>query len=444
MIQTHWSVWVFGLLLPPLVALFYCTMVVGMYANFYEVTIPEKMPVLMWRLALLAGSAAIVYGDRYANVHGSDVSDLGRVCMTAVQAALLWTLSFYFCMETRYDDVVGGPNPSRKLNDKTLQDKVVLVTGANAGIGKETARQLAELGAARVVLACRSPKRGQAALEELKQLQTKKKALQYSLLECDLGDYKSVRKAVQELKERGDIPQIDILVLNAGVMMGEQTTTKDGHETMMQANLLGHFLLTRLLMKENLLKPDKKKPPRVVHLSSCTHQIAVAGHGGMDLDDLMCSKTRKYTLFGQYGQTKLGNVLFAKEMARRYSGKIVSLAVHPGTVRTEVTRHMPFWLKAGNDAFAWLVAACQKTVAQGAWCSVSAATMDVDVALMSSVELDAKEERGEEEDKNDDGIPNGAYLYNGKVRQTDPYTYNEADASKLWDMSEKLVGLEQK
>ena len=159
MLETHWAIWVFGLLLPPLVSLIYSLIVVGMYTPFYEVTIEEKLPSLAWRLGLMAGAAGITYSDRHANVHGSDISDLGRVCMMAIQCALVWSIAFYFVLETRMMDVVGGADPKRNLDGKTLQNKVVLVTGANAGIGKETARQLAELGAARVIMACRSTKK---------------------------------------------------------------------------------------------------------------------------------------------------------------------------------------------------------------------------------------------------------------------------------------------
>ncbi|CAB9518355.1 daunorubicin C-13 ketoreductase DnrU [Seminavis robusta] len=447
--------WFFGLLLPPLVAVLYSIAMLSMYAGFCEWTVSEKLPSLAWRLGLLGGAAAITYSDRYATTHGSNISETSRmeISMMVIESALIWVLSFYFLLETRLEDIVGGTDPNGRVPKDCIKGKIVLVTGANAGIGKETARQLANLGAAKVILACRSPKRGQDAMEELRKNQQEDtmKLSQLMVLECDLGSFDSIRKAVDFLKGRQleDIPKIDVLILNAGVMMNDHVMTKDGCETMMQANLLGHYLLTRMLLAKNMLKPNKKNPPRVLHLSSSTYQIAVSHHGGMDMDDLFCNKgKRQYSLFGQYAQSKLGNILFAKELARRYKDKLVSLAVHPGLVRTDVTRNMPFILYYGNLACAIFMKQLQKTVAQGAWCSVSGATISVDAGLMSTHELDTPESgTAEPEDSTDKeepkGIPNGSYLQNGKVRQTDTYTYLEADARKLWDLSEKIVGLEQ-
>ena len=428
----------FGLLFPPMVAFVYSAGVLGMYAGFHEWTLAEKGPALVSRFALLGGAASITYSDRYANAYGTDISDEKRILMLAVQSALMWVLGIFFCFETRYEDVVGGRNPSNKLDETALQHKTVMITGSNAGIGKETAKQLAALGASTIILACRSPKRGQEAMEDLKKYQTKKTKTQYIVLECDLGSFDSVRQAVKTLKDRQqqskDIPQIDVLVLNAGVMMNDQVMTEDGCETMMQANLLGHFLLTRLLLAQKLIKPNKKAPPRVLHLTSSTYQIAIQGHGGMDLEDMMCDKKkRKYALFGQYGQSKLGNILFAKELARRYPDQLVSLAIHPGIVRTDVTRNMPAILRIPNQVFGSIVQCLQKTVPQGAWCSVSGATSPVDMTAMSSWELDSgtgseaeEVKETEETEKVDKGIPNGSYLQNGKVRLTDAYTYEEA------------------
>ena len=433
----------FGLLFPPIVAFVYAAGVLGMYAGFHEWTLAEKGPALVSRFALLGGAASITYSDRYAMAYGTDIADEKRILMLAVQSALMWVLGIFFCFETRYEDVVGGRNPSNKLDETTLQNKIVMITGSNAGIGKETAKQLAALGASKIILACRSPKRGQEAMEDLQKYQQNKKTkTQYIVLECDLGSFDSIRQAVKTLKDRHlkDIPKIDVLILNAGVMMNDQVMTKDGCETMMQANLLGHFLLTRLLLAHKMIKPNKKAPPRVLHLTSATYQIAIQGHGGMDLEDMMCDKKkRKYALFGQYGQSKLGNILFAKELARRYPDQLVSLAIHPGIVRTDVTRNMPAYLYYPNQAFGSIVQCMQKTVPQGAWCTVSGATSPVDMALMSSWELDsgagtegeeATEEEADESEKVDKGIPNGSYLQNGKVRVTDAYTYEEAVS--LW------------
>jgi NAD(P)-dependent dehydrogenase (short-subunit alcohol dehydrogenase family) len=437
MFDTIWLVWVFGLLLPPTVALLYSVSVVSMYAGFHECTFEEKLPALIWRMALLFGASAITYSDRYAIAHGSTVSEVNRISMMTIQSAFLWVLSYYFVVETRFEDVVGGPDPLAQLPKDALKDKIVLITGANAGIGKETARQLAQLGATKVILACRSAKRGQEAMDELRQ-QTSTRT-QFLVVQCDLGDFSSVREAVDFLKGRqlDDIPKIDVLILNAGVMMNDQVVTNDNFETMMQANLLGHYLLTRLLIEKGLLKPNKKNPPRVLHLTSSTHQIAVLSHGGMDLDDMFCDKgKRAYSLFGQYAHSKLGNILFAKELARRYNDKIVSLAIHPGIVRTEVTRNMPAWLKYPNQVFGMFIAQMQKTVVQGAWCTVTGATILVDAGVISTLELESPnpsiatpKDATVELPK---PIPNGSYLQNGLVRQTHPYAYMEVVRTRDW------------
>ena len=440
--QTPWFFWAFGIVLPPLVAFTYAVSVLGMYVGFHEWTVAEKWPALLWRVALLGGALAITIGDRYADARGSDLPESGRFFMILLQSVLLWIVSLYFMFETRMDDVVGGPDPHRKFGTDPLKEKIVMITGSNAGIGKETARQIAQMGASKIILACRSPKRGQEAMEELKESQSDKKIkTQYIVLQCDLGNFECVKTAVAELKNRQlkDIPKIDILILNAGVMMNDHVMTKDNCETMMQANVLGHFLLTRFLMEQRLLVPNKNNPPRVLHLTSSTHQIAVQSHGKLDLDDLFCTKSRKYTLFGQYGQTKLGNIFLARELARRYSGSLVSLAVHPGIVRTDVTRNMPTYLKYPNQWLGAIIQMYQKTVNQGAWNSVYSAAVEVDMEKISTHEMDgliaskdsisqtATEDTNGSNAKIEEinGIPNGSYLQNCKVRQIDPYTYSE-------------------
>jgi len=404
-----------------------------MYTGFYEWTVAEKMPALLWRFALLGGAAAVAYSDRYAGEVGTDLSNASRLTMLVIQSALLWTLSAYFCVETRLEDVVGGFDPKRGLStEQPLQGKIILITGSNAGIGKETAKQLATLGATKIILACRSPKRGQEAMDDLLKASTNLKASQFMVLQCDLGSFDSIRKAVKTLEDqKKDIPKIDILILNAGVMMNDHAMTSDGCEAMMQANLLGHYLLTRLLLDQNIVRPNKQDPPRVLHLTSSTHQIAVVGQDGMDLDDMFCEKgTRTYTLFGQYAQSKLGNILFAKELARRYPRTLVSLACHPGIVRTDVTRNMPVYLRYPNIWFGAIVQLMQKTVPQGAWCTVAGALSKVDMEIMSSYELDVKNFTASQQETNaktnGNGIPNGSYLQNGKVRPTDLYCYQEA------------------
>jgi NAD(P)-dependent dehydrogenase (short-subunit alcohol dehydrogenase family) len=166
-------------------------------------------------------------------------------------------------------------------------------------------------------------------------------------------------------------------------MMGEKRTTKDGYELMMQANHLGHFLLSCLLLE------NQKQECRVITVSSSTYGLA---KNGFDFDDMFCDASRNYTLFSQYAQTKLANILFAKELAKRHPN-VQSWAVHPGLVRTDVVRNMPWYLYYPNIIFAVAIAALQKQPKQGAYTSVWCAASDPPPA-------------------------NGTYLVNCKVHET--------------------------
>ena len=138
----------------------------------------------------------------------------------------------------------------------------------------------------------------------------------------------------------------------------------------------------------------------------------------MDFDDLMCAKTRKYTLFGQYAQSKLANILFTKELTKRYD-KIRCYAIHPGLVRTTVVRNMPAWLLYPNIIFGVILATFQKKPQQGAYTSIWAACTD-------------------------NPPINGSYIINSKVADTNSHATDEVQAAKLWDASEILVGIKKK
>ena len=258
-----------------------------------------------------------------------------------------------------------------------------------AGIGKETVRQLATLGAT-VILACRSESRANEAMDDVRASLPKSNAKRADLrfLPLDLSDLSSVRRAA-ELFRAMNLP-LDVLILNAGVMMGDKRMTKDGYELMMQANHLGHFLLTTLLLESQ--KEDHKC--RVITLSSSTYCLA---KNGLDFNDLFCESSRKYTLFSQYAQTKLANILFAKELARRHN--VQSWAVHPGLVRTDVVRNMPWYLYYPNIIFAVAIAALQKQPKQGAYTTVWCAATD-------------------------SPPPNGTYLVNCQVQETNGHANN--------------------
>jgi NAD(P)-dependent dehydrogenase (short-subunit alcohol dehydrogenase family) len=200
--------------------------------------------------------------------------------------------------------------------------RTVLVTGANSGLGLRTAEVLSGKGA-RVLLACRSPERGQRALERV--LAHGGKA---ELVELDLADLSSVRRAAQTVREStGDA--LDVLVNNAGVMAVPLGRTTDGFERQFGTNHLGHAALTWLLMPALRGRTDA----RVVTVASLAHQA-----GRVDLADPNY-EVRRYSAWRAYCQSKLANLLFARELDRR-SRDVTSVAAHPGLTATELSTNM--------------------------------------------------------------------------------------------------------
>jgi len=269
------------------------------------------------------------------------------------------SISIYLIRKTRTLYVL-GPKPN--FESGRMKDKVVLITGANTGIGKETASQLLNLGAT-VIFACRSERRAKDAMKDI-QLGSNKEEVnsitgRMRFLELDLSDTKSIRTAAQTFNNM-DL-SLDVLINNAGILMGDHKKNKDGYELMMACNHLGHFLLTNLLLP----KLRESKEPRVLTLSSSTY--AMASH--MDLQDLFCENKRGYTLFGQYAQSKLANILFTKELAKR-DPNILCCAVHPGLVKTDVIKNLPWFLKLGYALFGFIISTFQKTAPAGAYTSV--------------------------------------------------------------------------
>lgn len=207
-----------------------------------------------------------------------------------------------------------------------LSDRTMVVTGANSGLGLRSATVLAEHGA-RVVLACRSAERGEAALRSITEAGGKAE-----LVLLDLADLASVRTAAARIREvTGD--RLHVLMNNAGVMATPQRSTKDGFELQFGSNHLGHAALTWLLMPALRATPDS----RVVTLSSMVAMI-----GRLDLTDPNFEH-RRYSPWLAYGQAKLANAVFAKELDRRLRAAqldVRSIAAHPGYTTTQLTANM--------------------------------------------------------------------------------------------------------
>ena len=219
--------------------------------------------------------------------------------------------------------------------------------------------------------------------------------------------------------------------------MGTQSTTKDGLETMMQANHLGHFLLMKLMLEKGMLKTTgddttlSNEPSRVCILTSSTYLFA-ASSTGFDFVDPYCSTGRReYTLFGQYSMTKLANMLISRELARRYNTggasqtetALAVFAVHPGIVRTNVTSNMTWFYRLGNDMFAWIVAAIQKTPAEGAYSTVFTVS-----APLAQIPFWKK----------------GSFVVNCQEQLANDYVEGPSgslDSTRLWEWSEKQLSL---
>lgn len=215
--------------------------------------------------------------------------------------------------------------------------RIAIVTGANTGLGLETAKALAAHGA-HVVLAVRNAEKGKAAAEAITAAHSNADVTLQSL---DLSSLESVRRASDELKGRYD--KIDLLINNAGVMWTEKSSTADGFELQFGTNHLGHYALTGLLL-ERLLPVEGS---RVVTVSSIGHRIRADIH----FDDLQWE--RDYDRVAAYGQSKLANLLFTYELQRRLAGtNTVALAAHPGGSNTELARNSPLWVRAVFDVVA--------------------------------------------------------------------------------------------
>lgn len=201
-----------------------------------------------------------------------------------------------------------------------MTGEIAIVTGANSGMGLATTIELAKMGA-HVIMACRSQSRGAAALREAQQ---ESNSSRVELMTLDLGDFDSIRAFASDFKAKYD--RLDVLVNNAGVVALKRELTKDGYEAMLGVNHLGHFLLTNELL-EHL---QHARQGRVVNVSSGAHKV-----GKIHFDDPNLDKG--FNVAKGYAQSKLANILFTKELARRLQSTRVTVnALHPGAVSTSI------------------------------------------------------------------------------------------------------------
>jgi len=286
---------------------------------------------------------------------------------------------------------------------KDLIGQVVIVTGSNTGIGKETARVLAGMGAT-VILACRDATKTQKVVEELKE-DTKNNNIEF--VKLDLSDLKSIKEFSEEFRRKYN--KLNILINNAGVMgIPERKLTKDGFEMQFGTNVLGHFYLTMLLT--DLLKSSA--PSRVINLSSM-----LSGLGKMHWEDVMLEKN--YNLDRAYQQSKLAINILTKEFQRRLKDsnvKVVSL--HPGVVTTDLHRNYvtKWYFKVAFtlvvDPVIYLFG---KTPLQGAQTSLYCALEDAEK------------------------LQDGAFYSDCKLRKENPEALKEENWKRLYDLCEKCI-----
>ena len=226
---------------------------------------------------------------------------------------------------------IDGPVFNEDIDLKGFQ---VVITGANTGLGKASAQRLAELGAS-VFLLVKSLDRGNGAIADIRKVVPD---ADLTAIELDLASLDSVEKCAKKLTSLLEGKGIDVLMNNAGVMaIPTRTLTKDGFEAQMGINHLGHFALTASLLPL-LKKGGKGSGARIINVSSSAHML-----GHIDFSNLMFEKEGTYSAWPAYGNSKLANILFTRELNRRLREKnsdIITTVCHPGACRTELGRYI--------------------------------------------------------------------------------------------------------
>jgi NAD(P)-dependent dehydrogenase (short-subunit alcohol dehydrogenase family) len=278
-----------------------------------------------------------------------------------------------------------------------MHGKTCMITGASSGIGRATALELARSGAT-LVLVCRDRTRGEATVAEIAE-QTANREV--TLLLADLGVQREIRRLADEFLAT-DRP-LHVLVNNAGIVNLQRTVTADGIETTFAVNHLGYFLLTNLLLE----RLCRSAPARIVNVASDAHKF-----GALDFDDL--GNQRRYRAMRVYGQSKLANILFTAELARRCAGSgVTANSLHPGAVATGLGTNNGAWARR-------LIALLRpffRTPENGAATSVY---------LASSPAVE--------------GV-SGKYFANCREKRPSRAAQDAAAARRLWEVSARLTGV---
>nr|XP_044248966.1 retinol dehydrogenase 13 [Drosophila takahashii] len=287
-----------------------------------------------------------------------------------------------------------------KKTDET--GKVFIVTGSNTGIGKETVLEIAKRGGT-VYMACRDMHRCEKARQDIIRESGNNNIF---ARELDLSSLESIRNFAVGFTEEQD--KLHVLINNAGVMHCPKTLTKDGFEMQLGVNHMGHFLLTHLLL--DVLK--KTEPSRIVVVSSSAHSL-----GSINVDDLNSEKS--YGKIAAYTQSKLANILFTRELAKRLEGTGVTVnALHPGAVDTELMRT---WKFLDN----WFVAFLAKPLQ---WTLFKTPKSGAQTSLYAALDPELKE-------------VSGLYFSDCKAKDVSAAAKDEKTGIFLWEESEKWTGV---
>ncbi|XP_049508442.1 retinol dehydrogenase 14 isoform X2 [Panthera uncia] len=323
------------------------------------------------------------------------------MALVATVAALLAALGGVLWLAARR---FVGPSVRHGGGDSGLMHgKTVLITGANSGLGRATAAELLRLGA-RVIMGCRDRARAEEAAGQLRRELRQAGGPGPGSDAGEAGEL--VVRELDLASLRSEEPRLDVLINNAGIFHCPYMKTEDGFEMQFGVNHLGHFLLTNLLL--GLLKSSA--PSRIVVVSSKLYK-----YGDINFEDL--NSEQSYNKSFCYSRSKLANILFTRELARRLEGTNVTVNVlHPGIVRTNLGRHIhiPLLVKPLFNLVSW---AFFKTPVEGAQTSVY---------LASSPEVE--------------GV-SGKYFGDCKEEALLPKAMDESVARKLWDISEVMVGI---
>ena len=285
-----------------------------------------------------------------------------------------------------------------KNTQPSMKNKICMVTGATSGIGEETARALAQMGAT-VIVVGRDPERGAAALERIRSASG---SAAVELMLADLSSQQGIRQLAQQLKNK--YQRLHVLINNAGALFTKRQQSVDGIEMTFSLNHLNYFLLTNLLL--DTLKASA--PARIVNVSALAHQFARR----VNFDDLQGQ--RKYSGWGAYGQSKLCNLLFTYQLARRLDGLgVTANALHPGVVATN------FGMSGGGlmPLLNRLMSVAMLHPEQGAQTSLYLAT---------SPEVE--------------GV-SGKYFVNRKAVRSSKASYDQSATDRLWQVSAAMTGL---